>query len=207
VELNTTTLYIEAMGDLSSRGLTSERIVIYARTIGTRPELMSHIRRAIEDRGDMVVATYLDDARITGRGKYANWHRLIASLDTVDRVVVADAGDLPGRSVADILKILGLLRDRGVTLHLHNIETGTTTSVVLDIVQAYRRAKLSHAIRVGQAKALAAGKRIARPIVPPRVQERIQAALAQGGGVRPTARLFNVSPASVINIRRAMAAV
>jgi DNA invertase Pin-like site-specific DNA recombinase len=107
--------------------------------------------------------------------------------------------------VADLLKILGLLRDRGVTLHLHNIGTGTTTSVVLDIVQEYRRAKLSHAIRAGQAKALAAGKRIGRPIVPHHVQERIWEALVEGGGVRPTARMFNVSPASVINIRRAMA--
>ncbi len=106
--------------------------------------------------------------------------------------------------MADLLKVLGLFRDSGVTLHLHNIETGTTTSVVLDIVQAYRRAKLSQAIRIGQRKAVAAGKRIGRPIVPARVQDRIRAALAQGGGIRPTARMFNVSPASVINIRRAM---
>jgi DNA invertase Pin-like site-specific DNA recombinase len=155
----------------------------------------------------MVVSAFQDDAEITGRGKYAGWHLLIASLDTVDRVVVADAGDLPGRSVADLLKILALLRDRGVTLHLHDIETGTMTSAVLDIIAALRRARLSQNIRAGQAKALAAGKRVGRPIVPGRVQERIRAALAEGGGVRPTARLFNVSPASVINIRRTMAAV
>jgi hypothetical protein len=94
-----------------------------------------------------------------------------------------------------------------LTLHLHNIATGTTTSVVLDTVRDYRRAKLSHAIRNWQAKALAAGNRIGRPIVPRRVQERIWTALAEGGGVRPTARRFNVSPGSVINIRRAMAVV
>jgi DNA invertase Pin-like site-specific DNA recombinase len=182
-------------------------MAIYRRTVSTSAELPHILRPTVEERGDMVVSTFQDDAGITGRGKYAGWHRLIAHLDTVDRIVVADAGDLPGRSVADLLKILGLLRDRGVTLHLHNIETGTTTSVVLDIVQAYRRAKLSHAIRVGQAKALAAGKRIGRPIVPRRIQDRIQAALAQGGGIRPTARMYNVSPASVINIRRTMAAV
>jgi DNA invertase Pin-like site-specific DNA recombinase len=192
------------MSELSSRCLVGHRVAIYTRTIGTSAELPHTLRRTIEDRGDMVVSTFQDDAGITGRGKYANWHRLIASLDTVDRVVVADAGDLPGRSVADISKILGLLRDRGVTLHLHNIETGTTTSAVLDIVQAYRRAKLSQAIRNGQVRAVAAGKRIGRPIVPRRVRDRIRTALANGGGIRPTARLFKVSPASVINIRRTM---
>jgi hypothetical protein len=53
---------------------------------------------------------------------------------------------------------------------------------------------------------VAAGKRIGRPIVPGWVRERIQAALADGGGIRSTARTYNVSPASVINIRRTMMA-
>ena len=66
----------------------------------------------------------------------------------------------------DLLKILGILRDRGVGLRLHNIETGIATFAVLDIVKEYRRAKLSQAIRNGQAKAVAAGKRIGRPTVP-----------------------------------------
>jgi DNA invertase Pin-like site-specific DNA recombinase len=155
----------------------------------------------------MVVSTFQDDAGITGRGKYSGWHLLIASLDTLDQIVVANAGDLPGRTVADLLKILHLLRDRGVTLHLHNIETGATTTVMLDIVQEYRRAKLSAAIRTGLAKALAAGKRIGRPAMPSRVRVRIQTALAGGDGIRATARRFNVSPASVINIRRGMVAI
>jgi DNA invertase Pin-like site-specific DNA recombinase len=194
------------MSNHSSIYLAGYRVAIYTRTVGTSAELPHTLRRAIEDRSGMVVSAFHDNGGITGRGKYVAWHRLVDSLATVDRVIVADAGDLPGRSVADLLKILGLLRDRGVTLHLHNIETGTTTSVVLDIVQAYRRAKLSQAIRTGQAKALAGGKRIGRPVVPGRVQDHIRAALASGGGIRPTARRFNVSPASVINIRRTTAA-
>jgi Resolvase, N terminal domain len=117
------------MRDLSSLCLAGNRMAIYRRTVSTSAELPHILRPTVEERGDMVVSTFQDDAGITGRGKYAGWHRLIAHLDTVDRIVVADAGDLPGRSVADLLKILGLLRDRGVTLHLHNIETGTTTSV------------------------------------------------------------------------------
>ena len=182
-----------------------QRVAIYVRQTGTEPELTYSFRRTIEHHGDTVLPIHADDRRLNGRGKYAAWHRLIANLDTVDRVVVADAGALPGRTVSDLLKILGLLRDRGVALHLHDIETGATTSAVLDIIKEYRRAKLSQAIRNGQAKALAAGKRIGRPTVPRGTVSRIQAALTEGGGIRSTARMYKVSPASVINIRRTMA--
>ena len=74
------------------------------------------------------------------------------------------------------------------------------------MIAAYRRARLSEAIRGGQAKAVAAGKRIGRPIVPAGVEDRTQKALADGRGIRLTVRQFNVSPASVINIRRDMTA-
>jgi DNA invertase Pin-like site-specific DNA recombinase len=77
---------------------------------------------------------------------------------------------------------------------------------LLDVIGAYRRAMLSEAIRGGQAKDVATGKRIGRPIAPPSVEDRTQKALADGRGIRLTARQFNVSPASVINIRRDMTA-
>ena len=157
-------------------------------------------------RGDTVVATYSDDGRLTGRGKYAGWRNLLAHVDGVEEIVLSNAGDIPGKSIADLLKILALLRDHRVGLYLHDegIDTSSTSFALLDIIAAYRKAKLSQAIRNGQQKALAAGKTIGRPIVPHRVQDRIRDALAEGGGIRPTARRFNVSPASVINIRRSM---
>jgi DNA invertase Pin-like site-specific DNA recombinase len=182
-----------------------QRVAIYVRQTGTEPELIYFLRRTVEHHGDIVVATYTDDGRLTGRGKYAEWRRLVANLNAVDQVVLSNAGDIPGKKVYDLLKILGILRDRSVGLSVHNIETVTTTSAVLDIVQEYRRAKLSQAIRNGQAKAVAAGKTIGRPTVPRGIASRIRAALVEGGGIRPTARHFNVSPASVINIRRSMA--
>jgi DNA invertase Pin-like site-specific DNA recombinase len=134
------------------------------------------------------------------------WRGLIGTLNEVDQIVQLSAADLPGRRLDDLLKILSILRDHSVGLYLHDerIDTGSSGFALLDLIEAYRRAKLSQAIRNGQAKALAAGKRIGRPIVPPRVQDRIRVALTNGGGVRPTARQFNVSPASVINIRRTM---
>jgi DNA invertase Pin-like site-specific DNA recombinase len=172
---------------------------------GRCPAIERAIRRTMEDRGDSVVASYLDGARITGRGKYAEWTRLLADLDAVDQVALTHAGDIPGKTVNDLLKILGILRDRGVGIYVHTeqIDTASSGFALLDLIRACRRAKLSQAIRNGQAKAVAAGKRIGRPRVPRAIASRIQAALTEGGGIRSTARMYNVSPASVINIRRA----
>jgi DNA invertase Pin-like site-specific DNA recombinase len=185
-------------------------VVIYTRSrtdpAGTGPELVSDLRRAVDDRDDIVVATFVDDGQITGRGKYAGWRKLLAGLDQVDQVIVGGAGDLPGRTVQDLLKILGTFRDHGVTLFVRSekIDTSGTGFVLLDLIAAYRRAKLSAAIRDGQARALAVGKRIGRPAIPYCIMTRVKASLLAGNGIRPTARRFAVSPASVINIRRAM---
>ena len=186
-----------------------KHVAIYARLNGAAEEVLEQLRQPVEHRGDTVVATYVDDARMTGRGKYAGWRGLIANLDTVDQVVLAKAGDLPGKQVADLLKTLSMLRDHSVGLYLdaEGIDTSSTSFALLDIIAEYRRAKLSDAIRAGHARAVAAGRRIGRPNVPVGVQDCIRTALAEGCGIRPTARIFNVSPASVINIRRSARAV
>ena len=127
-------------------------------------------------------------------------------LDHVDQVALSNAGDIPGNAVTDLLQTLGILRYHGVSLTctVNDIDTSDAASPLLDIIAAYRRAKLSQAIREGQAEALAAGKRIGRPKVSSRITNGIRTALIDGDGIRPTARRFDISPASVINIRRAM---
>ena len=126
----------------------------------------------------------------------------------MDQIAIFSAGDIPGKTVADLLKVLSLLRENRVGLYIHNdrIDTDSATFAILDVIQVYRRAKLAEAIRAGQVRAVAAGKRVGRPVVPIWVRDGIRSALARGDGIRPTAREFNVSPASVINIRRTMAA-
>jgi DNA invertase Pin-like site-specific DNA recombinase len=150
------------------------RVAIYIRQTGTEPELIYSLRRTIEHHGDTVVAIYADNGRLTGRGKYAEWRRLLADLNAVDQVALTHAGDIPGKTVADLLKILAILRDHrvilailrdhrvGLYLHDEQIDTASSGFALLDLIRAYRRAKLSQAIRGGQAKAVAAGKRIGR---------------------------------------------
>jgi DNA invertase Pin-like site-specific DNA recombinase len=173
----------------------------------TSSEPAEHLRQAVEDRGDTVVGSFVDfGPEIRLRPRSVGWKNILESLYGVDQVVVMSAGDLPGKSMRDLLHLLGILRDHGVGLFVltKHIDTGNGSSVMLDLITAYRAAQLSQAIRKGQAKALEAGKVIGRPKVPANIRLRIQACLAMGHGIRSTARHFHVSPASVINIRRSM---
>ena len=193
-------------GDYSSQTGMKKSVVIYARTVGTEPELLSDLCRIVEDRGDVVVATFCDDARIDGKGKNSDWRRLLADLDRIDEIVLADAGHPPGRTVSDLLAILATLTEHGVSLSVpsQGIDTTTGSAAILDLIGVYRRAKRSQAIRQGQAKS---SKRNGRPPIPAGVQRQIAAALADGGGIRPTAKKFGVSPGSIMNIRRSMAPI
>jgi DNA invertase Pin-like site-specific DNA recombinase len=189
------------------------RAAIYVRrpagNFGTEVDPCCDLRQAVEDRGGVVVATYIDEDGATVRTRNARWKTLLANLTGIDQVVVSSAGDLPGKSVRDLLKILAMLRDHGVGLYIHrdDIDTGAGSAfTLLDIVEAHRRARLSRAIRIGQARCVAAGKVIGRPRIRPSIVTRIQTYLAEGVGIRSTARRFKVSPGTVINISRSGAA-
>jgi DNA invertase Pin-like site-specific DNA recombinase len=103
--------------------------------------------------------------------------------------------------------LLGILRDHGVGLLVpaEKIDTSSGSPfTLLDVIDEYRRTKLSRAIRIGQAKALTAGKTIGRPKVPAAVRDHIWACVAAGIGIRPTAKRFGVAPGTVVNIARSM---
>jgi DNA invertase Pin-like site-specific DNA recombinase len=191
----------------------SKRAAIYFRQYsgpdGTDQELLDNLCQAVEDRGDLLVATYTDDGRIIGRGKYTGWRRLLADLDGIEQIVLADTGDLPGKSVNDLLAVLATLtaHDVSIVVPREGIDTSNGPAALLALVAAFRRAKLSAAIRAGQGKARQQGRHVGRPPIPENVRRRIVADLVRGAGIRPTARKFAVAPGSVVNIRQAMSQV
>src|SRR4051794_5176357 len=123
----------------------TQRVAIYTRQAEAQTELAQTLRHSIESHGDTVVAIFADDARVTGRGKYAAWRELMSTLHGADRIVLASATDLPGRTVADLIKVLAALRDSNVHLHLYSedIDTGSAGFALVAVAEAYRRAKLS----------------------------------------------------------------
>jgi DNA invertase Pin-like site-specific DNA recombinase len=177
-------------------------VAIYLRAVGTEPELLSDLRQIVEDRGDVVLGTFVDNGLIEGKGKLKAWNRLLADLNHIDQIVLNDVGDLPGLGVKDFLAILTKVAVHNVAIFVPSLDIDTRdgTAAVVALTAAYQRAKLSQAIRRGQERARKAGRRIGRPPIPAIIRRRIMADLAAGGGVRPTARKYGVSPASVVSI-------
>jgi DNA invertase Pin-like site-specific DNA recombinase len=184
------------------------RVLIYlprhSSLMGTPAESRESLRRAVEARGDLVVEMVAGT-----RPKHnAGLRAIIAHLGAVDQVAVMSAADLPARTVKELLRLLGILRDHGVGMIVTAEGIDTSSSfpfTLLDVIDEFRRTKLSRAIRVGQAKALAAGKTIGRPRVPADVRDQIWASVVGGGGIRPTASKFGVAPGTVINVCRSKA--
>jgi DNA invertase Pin-like site-specific DNA recombinase len=185
------------------------RILIYVPChcirMGTSAAYIDNVRRAIEGRSDLAVEKVAAQHAGTRRKRGAGWTILIAHLDGVDQVAVMSAADLPARTVKDLLRLLGILRDHGVGLIL--IAEGIDTSrgsafAMLDVIDEFRRTKLSRSICAGQAKARAVGKAIGRPKIPAAIRDRIRACIAAGSGIRPTAYEFGVAPGTVINVCR-----
>ena len=183
------------------------RVLIYlprhSSLTGTPAESRDSMRRIVEGRGDLVVEMVAG----TRRNHNAGLRALVAHLGVVDQVAVMSAADLPARTVKELLRLLGIFRDRGVGLVIPAAGMDTSRGspfTLLDVIDEFRRMKLSRAIRAGQAKALAAGKTIGRPKVPAAVRSHIWACVAAGSGIRPTASKFRVAPSTVINVVRSM---
>jgi DNA invertase Pin-like site-specific DNA recombinase len=113
-----------------------------------------------------------------------------------------------GRSLADLVGLLGELQARGVDLYLHQqgLDTGTPSGRalfgMLSVFSEFERAMIRDRVVAGLDRARASGKRLGRPRTTPFKIGRIRAALDEGRGVRETARLLKVSAAKVSEVRR-----
>ena len=113
-----------------------------------------------------------------------------------------------GRSLSDLVALLGELRSRDVDLYLHQQSLDTSTPSgralfgMLGVFSEFERAMIRDRVMAGLNRAKAAGKRLGRPRTTPYQIGRIRAALDAGRGVRETARMLKVSPAKVSEVRR-----
>ena len=113
-----------------------------------------------------------------------------------------------GRSLADLIGLLGELQVRGVDLYLHQQALDTSTPSgrmlfgMLGVFSEFERAMIRDRVMAGLDRARLSGKRLGRPRTTPYQIGRIRAALDEGRGVRETARLLKVSPAKVSEVKR-----
>ena len=113
-----------------------------------------------------------------------------------------------GRSLPDLIGLLGELRSRDINLYLHQQALDTSTpsgrmlSGMLGVFSEFERAMIRDRVMAGLDRARSSAKRLGRPRTTPFQVQRIRAALDEGRGVRETARLLKVCAAKVSEVRR-----
>jgi DNA invertase Pin-like site-specific DNA recombinase len=169
------------------------------------------LREAAERLGWTVVSIYRDEGISGAKGRQQR-PGLDALLKGVARrefdVVAAWSVCRLGRSLSDLIGLLGELRSRDIDLYLHvqGIDTSTPSGRMLfgmlGVFAEFERSMVRDRVMAGLDRARASGKRLGRPRTTPFQIGRIRAALDEGRGVRETARLLKVSPAKVSEVRR-----
>ncbi len=123
----------------------------------------------------------------------------------VARYVDQGLSGAKGRSLQELVGILGELREREVDLYLHQqgLDTGTPSGramyQMLGVFAEFERAIIVERIKAGMARARERGKRLSRPLTPEEVRERITELRAQGHSLRWIAEEVGVSKSTVAN--------
>lgn len=199
--------------------ITTKRVALYGRiSTADRQQSVENqlqpLQEAAARLGWTVVAVHKDEGISGAKGRDGR-----PGLDALLRGVTRGEYDLVaawsvcrlGRSLPDLLGLLGELQARGVDLFLHQQALDTSTPAgrmlfgMLGLFGEFERAMIRDRVLAGLHRARSSGKRLGRPPTTPFKVGHIRAALAEGRGVRETARLLQVSAAKVSEVRRAMA--
>jgi DNA invertase Pin-like site-specific DNA recombinase len=195
---------------------TTRRAALYVRVSTsdrgqTVENQLQPLQQAAVRLGWTVVAVYCDEG-ISGSQSRQKRPALDTLLKGVSRrefdIVAAWSVCRLGRSLSDLVGLLGDLQARDIDLYLHQQALDTSTPSgrmlfgMLGVFSEFEHAMIRDRVMAGLERARASGKRLGRPRTTPYTIRRIRAALDEGRGVRETARLLKVSPAKVSEIRR-----
>lgn len=191
-----------------------KRVALYLR-VSTTGQTVENQRRelatAAKRHGWTIAATF-EDAGISGaKGREAR-PGLDALLKAVARreidLVAAWSVDRLGRSLQDLVAVLGDLHGKRVDLYLHQQGIDTTTPSgkamfqMLGVFAEFERAMIRERVNAGLARAKAKGVRLGRPRTDSKTENAIRAALAAGGeGLHKIAARLGVGTGTVQRIK------
>jgi DNA invertase Pin-like site-specific DNA recombinase len=199
----------------------TKRIAIYARCSTadeqTTENQIGELRAAAERHGWTVAAVF-DDTGISGSLARENRPAMKALLRAVARrevdMVAAWPVDRLGRSLIDLLGILGELHAKQVDLYLHQqgLDTSTPTGramfQMLGLIAEFERSMIRERVVFGMARAKAtgtkSGRAIGRPAIAEATKDAIRALLGAGQSERAIVQQLGVSKGSIGRVRAAM---
>ena len=193
-----------------------KRAAIYLR-VSTDGQTVENQRResraAAKRHGWQVVETFADEgvSGAKGRDKRPGLDKLLMGVARKDfDLIAAWSVDRLGRSLQDLIGILGEVHAKGVGLYLHQQGLDTTTPAgeamfqMLGVFAQFERAMIRERVNAGLARARAQGKTLGRPKVGPAVERRVRASLGKGTGILKTARALGLGTRTVQRIKNEM---
>ena len=194
-----------------------KRVVFYVRVSTadgqTTENQIRQLHEVAERLGWAVVAVFMDDG-ISGTKGRDQRPGLDALMRGVARrefdLVAAWSVDRLGRSLPDLVTLLGDLQARGVDLFLHQqaLDTSTPTGrmmfQMLAVFAEFERAMIVARVKSGLERTKAMGTRLGRPPMEAARVEAIRSMLVNGRGIRETARATGSGSATVLRIKKTL---
>jgi DNA invertase Pin-like site-specific DNA recombinase len=192
----------------------TKRVVLYLR-VSTAEQTVENQRQeleAIAERHGWNVVAVFTDAGISGskgRDKRPGYDRLCRGIARREfDLIAAWSVDRLGRSLQNLVALLGELHAKGVDLYLHQQGLDTSTPAgkamfqMLGVFSEFERAMIVERVKAGLSRARSEGKRLGRRPVSRDIVDRIRAQLATGTGILKTAKALGVGTGTVHRVKR-----
>lgn len=189
-----------------------KKVAIYARVSTDRTQTVENQLRELHEvaqrQGWIVVAVHTDEgiSGAKGRDQRPGFDALLKGVARKDfEMIAAWSVDRLGRSLANLVGFLGDIQAKGVDLYLHQQGLDTSTPSgramfgMLGVFAEFERAMIRERILAGLRRT---SKKSGRKPMPQDRVWAIRRSLANGLGIRATARLHQASPMTVTKIAR-----
>ena len=188
-----------------------KKVAIYARVSTDSQTVENQLQelQEVAQRQGWVITNIFTDEGISGakgRDKRPGYDALLKGVTRREfEMIMAWSVDRLGRSLPHLVGFLGDIQAKGVDLYLHKQGLDTSTPSgrmmfqMLGVFAEFERAMIRERIMAGLRRTT---KKSGRKPMPNDRLEAIKRSLANGVGIRATARLHNASPNTVIKIAR-----
>ena len=194
----------------------TKRVALYARVSTDKNQTVENqlreLRAVAVRLGWVVVCEHADEgvSGAKGRDQRPGFDALLKGVARKEYdMIAAWSVDRLGRSLQDLVGFLADIRSReiGLYLHVQGLDTSTPSGALLfsllSVFSDYERAMIRDRVMAGLNR-VRGTKRLGRPPMPSDRVETIRTMLAQGKGVRETARETGAGTATVQRLKKAM---
>jgi len=189
----------------------TKRVAIYVRVstdLQTTENQERELRQVAERHDWHVVEVFRDNGISGAKDRRPGLDALLKGVAQRDfDMVAAWSVDRLGRSLQNLISLLGELHAKRVDLYLHQQGLDTSTPAgramfqMMGVFAEFERAILRERVKSGLSRARAQGKQLGRPRIDSKTERAIRVALQAGHGIVKTAQQLGCGVGTVMRVR------